>query len=396
MKFFKLILPGLLVAATGVGAGDLITGGLAGHHVGLILWIPLLGALLKYALTEGIARYQFATNETLIHGWIERLSPWVKWPFIIYLILWSYMVGGALINACATSLNSLFPIENGKYIYGVLQSLIAVLIVLPGNFKLFENIMASLIAIMFITVIGTSFLFLDSPSELFYGLTSIHLFDFKNPWIIGVLGGVGGTLTIICYGYWLNESKRSGSEGLKKSKYDLAISYILTGLFSASMVILGTKLENFQGGGENFINMISLLFENKLGIIGRRIFEWGFFAGVFSSLLGVWQSVPYLFADVYGLHFKKTYPDLKTSRPYRVYLILLGLIPLSSLMIKFQSIQLLYAVMGALFIPLCAVSLLLLNNFHIKDKKYKNSLGINILLAVTFLFFVYVGVRQFV
>lgn len=38
-KFFSIIVPGLLIAATGVGAGDLATAGFAGSQLGvLILW----------------------------------------------------------------------------------------------------------------------------------------------------------------------------------------------------------------------------------------------------------------------------------------------------------------------------------------------------------------------
>ena len=80
MKILSIILPGLLVAATGVGAGDLITGAMAGHHLGLLLWIPLLGALLKYILTEGIARYQYATEETLVRGLMHHLGNGFKIP----------------------------------------------------------------------------------------------------------------------------------------------------------------------------------------------------------------------------------------------------------------------------------------------------------------------------
>lgn len=396
MKFFRLLLPGLLVATTGVGAGDLITAGLAGHHVGMILWVPLVGAILKYALTEGIARYQFATGKTLIHGWIEELSPWIKWLFFLYLFIWSYAFGAAIINACGSAMNTLFPIENGKVIYGIAQSIIAMLLVLPGNFRLFEILMTTFVFIMFVTVVGTAFFFLDSPMELVQGLTSFHLFDFKNPWSIAVLGGVGGTITIVCYGYWLQEEKRSGDDALRITKIDLGVSYFLTGLFSVAMIIIGTRLHSFVEGGENFIHLISDLFANQLGPIGKTIFQWGFWAGVFSSLLGVWQSVPYLFADTYAIHKKKSYPDLKKSKPYRLFLVMLALVPITSLTIKFQTVQLLYAIFGALFIPLCALSLLILNNFHIKDKKYKNSKAINVLLITTFLFFVYTGIKQLI
>jgi Mn2+/Fe2+ NRAMP family transporter len=49
--------PGLLVAATGVGAGDLATAAFTGSHVGVaVLWAVVLGALLKFVLNEGLAR----------------------------------------------------------------------------------------------------------------------------------------------------------------------------------------------------------------------------------------------------------------------------------------------------------------------------------------------------
>jgi len=61
------VAPGILIAATGVGAGDLLTGSLAGSAVGLvILWAAAVGAVVKWFLNEGIARWQMATGTTLL------------------------------------------------------------------------------------------------------------------------------------------------------------------------------------------------------------------------------------------------------------------------------------------------------------------------------------------
>lgn len=392
MKILSIILPGLLVAATGVGAGDLITGAMAGHHLGLLLWIPLLGALLKYILTEGIARYQYATEETLVRGLMHHLGNGFKIPFLLYLIIWSFMVGGALINAVGSSMQSMVPITHGKVIYGCSLSLFTIFLLKVGKYQLFERLMTILIGVMFITVIGTSFTFIDQPAELLNELLDFETKTFTNPWFLGVLGGVGGTLTILCYGYWINESQRKGKEGLKVSRIDLAVSYFLTGLFSVSMMILGSKLPSINKAGSLFVQQISELFTSSLGPSGEYIFKLGFFCGVYSSLLGVWQSIPYLFADLYSAHTKKEYKDLKKTKAYQIALYTIAIIPMISTTIKFQVIQLLYAVTGALFIPICAVSLIFLNN----DKKrgeFKNSVGTNIGLFLILLFFIAYGIR---
>ena len=99
-SLLTIIGPGILVAATGVGAGDLLTASIAGSKAGIaILWAAPLGCVLKWTLNEGLARWQMATDTTLLEGWVTRLGRWIQWVFFIYFVMWSFFVGGALINA---------------------------------------------------------------------------------------------------------------------------------------------------------------------------------------------------------------------------------------------------------------------------------------------------------
>ncbi len=73
--WFSAVAPGILLAATGVGAGDLLTAGMAGSEVGLsVLWAALVGAMLKWTLSEGIARWQMATGTSGGEKIIQQLS----------------------------------------------------------------------------------------------------------------------------------------------------------------------------------------------------------------------------------------------------------------------------------------------------------------------------------
>ena len=156
------------------------------------------------------------------------------------------------------------------------------------------------------------------------------------------------------------------------------------------MMIIGSKLPTVSKEGDLFILQIAALFSQNIAPWAGVLFKIGFFCGVFSSLLGVWQSVPYLYADIKNIN--KPRIDLKKTPSYHHFLIYLSLVPLTTLGIKFQSVQLLYAVVGAFFIPLCAVSLLLLFKRKNFEKDFKNTTGQKVTLSLIFLFFLAYGI----
>ena len=162
-RLFKIVGPGLLVAATGVGAGDLATGSFAGSLLGItILWAVLVGAFLKFVVTEGIARWQLATDSSLIEGVAAHIGRPAIWIFLPYLLLWSYFVGTAMMSGVGVTLHAIFPIfddaRHGKIVFGILASLTGLILVLRGGYRLFEKIMGFCIGVMFVTVVLTAVL----------------------------------------------------------------------------------------------------------------------------------------------------------------------------------------------------------------------------------------------
>jgi hypothetical protein len=83
----KQIGPGLLAAATGVGAGDLVATMVAGAEYGTaLLWAALLGTVLKLALGEGVGRWHLASGSTLLDGW-RRLGRRATGFFGVYIVI---------------------------------------------------------------------------------------------------------------------------------------------------------------------------------------------------------------------------------------------------------------------------------------------------------------------
>lgn len=402
--FSKLIL-GFVVAATGVGAGDLITASLAGSNIGVVLvWAALGGAFIKFVLAEGIARWQMATGTTVLEGWVLRLGRWIQWAFFVYFILWSYCVGGALINACGVAGVGLFPIgdpQTSKIFWGIFHSLLGLVLVWFGGFKVFQYAMSFLTAIMFVAVLST--VFLISPDWAAIGKTFFHpgLPKGGTAWLLGVLGGIGGTVTLLSYSYWVREKNRSGRPGVKDCRLDLGVGYGLTAFFGASMVIIGSRV-TIEGQGATVALVLADQLARVLGPAGKWIFLWGFWGAVFSSLLGVWQGVPYLFTDF--LHLRRGIildesreKNITRTKEYRSYLLALAFIPIHLLWFKVQQVQLVYAVMGALFMPLLALTLLFLNtNQAWVGKEFKNRWITNLLLVLILAFFLYIGIQEII
>src|SRR5688572_29190944 len=153
--------PGILVAATGVGVGDIAGAGFAGSKLGYaILWAAVLGSFVKFVVNEGLARWQLATGRTLLEGAVLHFGRPVKWLFLVYLLVWSWAVGSALISASGVAAHALLPLSDeaqpGKVFWGVAHSAAAVALILVGGFPRFQHAMTVTFVFTFVAVIATA------------------------------------------------------------------------------------------------------------------------------------------------------------------------------------------------------------------------------------------------
>ena len=391
------------MAATGVGAGDLATASFSGSHLGVaVLWAVVVGSLFKYVLTEGLTRWQLVTGQTLLEGLADKLGPVFGWLFLPYLLLWSFFVGAALMGACGVTLHAIFPVfedaSEAKVIFGIACSLSGLVMVLLGGFKLFERVMAVCIAIMFAVVLVTALLLWPGTPEVVQGLVVPGIPDAEGKgldWTVALIGGVGGTLTILCYGYWIREVGRDSAEDLRTCRIDLSVGYLLTAVFGIAMVIIGSHVE-LNGKGAGLLVQLADTLGESLGETGRWLFLIGAFGAVFSSLLGVWQAVPYLFADICRLCIAPDGIEKVDTRaaPYRAYLLAIAFVPMLGLMVSFAEMQKLYAIIGASFLPLLAIALLVLNGRRRWLGDHVNHWPSVAGLGVTVAFFIWAAIQK--
>jgi hypothetical protein len=138
-----------------------------------------------------------------------------------------------------------------------------------------------------------------------------------------------------------------------------------------------------------------------LGPLGVYAYSVGFWAAVSAALFGVWQSVPYLYADLYGI-WKGMSPEARvsitqvTSTPYRIALVFITLVPLPLAFTGSPlSIIVIYTIVGSMFVPFLAATLLYLNNrVAWTEPVPRNHWTTNALLVVILALFVFVGAQE--
>ena len=141
---WRLIGPGLVVAATGVGAADLVATLIAGSKYGyLLLWCAVVGCLMKIVLVEGAGRYSLATGRTIFEGW-RSLGIWTTWYFAPYIVVWGFVYGAAAMAGTGLALYALFEGISVTW-WGIFSGLIGLALVWSGRYGLFEKVLAALV-----------------------------------------------------------------------------------------------------------------------------------------------------------------------------------------------------------------------------------------------------------
>lgn len=393
--------PGLLLAAAGIGAGDVVVASVTGIKFGYtLLWAIVFTAALKFVLTEGLARWQVATGETVVYGWVTRLPKVVTVYFGFYLVLWTFFVGSSLSSACGLAGASLFPALPVP-VWGAIHAVLAALIVALNRFKSFQKVMKALIAFMALSVFACALLLEPPPAEVIKGLVlPLVPAEGGGPAVLALLGGIGGSLTVICYGYWLRAAGAdvSGGDPLRAVRNDVGLAYAFTGAFAIALCIIAAGVQANAVSGARIAVEIAARLETVAGPAGRWIFLGGFWCTVFTAMLGVWQGVPSVYVDLVS-SWRRHHPT-PPGRDRRVYLISLAYLALAPLILLWYrqpvSVVVTFAIVGAFFMPFLAATLLYMNNRRDWMGALVNRLPGNVALVVCLLVFGAVCVREIV
>jgi len=395
---WRIVGPGIVVAATGVGAGDLAATLVAGGNYGYaLLWAAVVGCLVKIALAEATGRWHLATGSTIFQGWWS-IGRWTAVYFGIYVVIWGFVYGAAAMSSTALPLRAMFP-QLSFNTWAVLSGVVGLVLVMLNRYEVFERIVAALVGLMFITVITSAVLATPNVPDMLAGLAPT-VPDGGLLYTLGLIGGVGGTITMAAYGYWVHAKGWRDASWIKVMRLDNSIAYVLTGLFVIAMMVVGAELiyaSNIALEGEESLLEVGNVLGDRYGDTMRYTFLVGFWATSFTSLIGVWNGVSLLFADfaesvtanLRGRRLPEPTERASTRSPwFRGYMLWLTFPPMLLLLLGEPiAVIIAYGALGALFMPFLALTLLWLMNSSRVAREHRNGWLSNVVLAVSGLLF---------
>lgn len=410
-QLFKHIGPGLVLAATGVGAGDLITSIVAGNDYGYTLvWAVVLAVLIKYPLSEGIGRWSLISGKSLLHGW-HSLGRFCSAYFVIFLMVSMVIVAAGMTSVAGLAEDAMFPDVLPVPAWAILNALIAFFIVgFLREYHVFELIMKIFVGLMFTTMLALAVLLTPSVPGILSGFVP-QLPDGSLFQVLAIIGGFGGVHSLTYYPYWARSRGWTSPRWLPVMRADLGVGYLVGGLFVLSLVVIASEFL-FESGirisDRDGLVLLAELLGDRFGTVTAWIFLIGFWAAVSSSVIGNWNGASQIFSDFVRLNRKpkpatastagadgaQTTAESDVDEPierdmaFYFFLCWITFLPIPLLFLGNPVFLVIaFTVMGSLFFPFLAVTLFCLLNSKEMGTKYRNGFLANAFLVGIMLFF---------
>ncbi|WP_454085518.1 Nramp family divalent metal transporter [Georgenia sp. Marseille-Q6866] len=320
LRFFG---PGLIVSASIVGAGELITATALGAEAGFVLlWLVIFSTLVKVAVQVEMARYSIVTGLGGMEGY-TRVPPRVGnigWVFVMWALMAvsKLIQTGGLIGGMAAALSILLPIGSGPLeptsltIWAVVVTVLAIVTLYSNRYNLIEKVAVFLtmtfVVVTLVIALGlpaTEYAY--SAGDLASGL-SLSLPAGAVGVAVAMFGLTGvGSEEITAYTYWCLEKgyarwsgpndgsadyRRRARGWIAVMQRDAIVAWVIYTVSTMSFYVMGAAVLHPQGlapEGNDMIEVLSHTYESVLGEWGRILYLVGALAALGST---IWAAVP--------------------------------------------------------------------------------------------------------
>ncbi len=426
--------PGLIISAALVGSGELVATTKLGAQVGFtLLWLIILGCLLKVFLQIEMARYAISSGETTLTAFNRVPGPlslfsdsrfaqlplfranWVVWTWFIAVAL-TYAALGGIIGGVVQAIALGFDVN--QQLAAVVMVLFTISILIIGKYKGIETTATVLVVSFTIVTLGTAVGLQATPyrvsmSNIVGGLTfELPPGDAAVATAVATFGLIGVTASdIVSYPYWCVEKgyarftgKRTNDAAwltrargwVRVMRADAIMALTIYTTATLAFYMIGAAVLNRQGLDPDGMELVSTLTEAYVPVFGSYA-KWllvvGAAAILYSTYLVVMGASARSLTDLFTVIGVVDRTDKRQMQ--RSVSILSVFLPVATLAIYLTGLNpvrliVMGGIVQALFLPVVAVSVLYLR-YRVTDPGLRPGRAWDAALLASSLSFVIVG-----
>ena len=321
---FRRIGPGLIVAASVVGSGELIATTVLGAENGYsLLWLVVLSCVIKAVLQNELGRYAIATGETGLEALNRVPGPrfrvgWVVWVYFLMQTN-NLVVHGGMYAAISEVLNQIVPgISIGIWVWIVM--IVTFFLLVVGRYRMVETVALGLVVTFTLTTVSAALLMSRTPAYFSWSSVLDGL-KFQLPQgslftAVAVFGLTGvGSGDLVQYPYWCIEKGYARFTGPREGDpawlgrargwirvmgADVLTSMCVYTLATVAFYLLGAGILHTLGvvpKGTETVEILSNMYTHTLGDWSRYFFLGGAFAVLYSTIFAGTAATARVLAD---------------------------------------------------------------------------------------------------
>ncbi|MBL7154001.1 MAG: Nramp family divalent metal transporter [Phycisphaerae bacterium] len=314
--------PGLLLAATSIGASHLVMSPKAGSAFGFqLLWLVPLTHLFKYHAFEFGPRYAAATGESLIAGYARLPGPrgWALWVFLFGTIAQGIGVLAGVAGIAAAVLTT-FVGQMPFLFYSALVIATVLLFLVFGGYGWLDFINKIMMTVLFAATIAVFVPACPGPA-VFRNFVIPSIPAGSIAVIAPILGWMPTGIDVsIWHSLWTLEKHaeltspeacRRRSEILRFSLTDMRVGYILSFVVASIFMLLGAVYLHGTSDkidGVGFAKSLAKIYTDNIGY-------WMYFAFMIAAFTAMYSTV-YAVMDGFSRSFAETvstiFPKIRT------------------------------------------------------------------------------------
>ncbi len=384
--------PGMILAASIVGSGELIATTTLGAQVGYAaLWVILLSCLIKPAVQAELGRYTIATAETGLESFNHLPGPrwkvsWVVWAWALMVLMTLFQVG-AMFGGVSQVMHELIPaVPVNAWVLVFLAVTLALL--LGGGYERIERLAMVKVGLFTMLTFLAALLLLRMP-QYFSWERLLDGLKFRAPGqglatAVAVFGitGVGAT-ELFMYPYWCVEKgyarftgRRDGSAAWRLRaqgwvwvmNVDIFASMLIYTIATVAFYLLGAGVLHGMGlvpAAGDMIRVLSHIYTQTLGEWSLWLFYAGAIVTLYGTIFAATAAHSRVYADMCRLMGFFPARDYETRVRYRDRFIwALTVIPVILFLVFQSPVKMVVAggVAQALMIPVIAAGALYLRH----------------------------------